>query len=132
MDDESLERRLREVPLSAPGVTFAEIEARARQPRAPRPLLRLALATAAVWLVAWVAQVAMDRSLQAVAPMPRVTAVAQDEGVRPPALVERRELLEELVADGWHGPEPVEASGEERHGTRSGRGPETVGRLDHV
>jgi len=134
MDDERLEGRLRKVRLSVPRVTFAEVEARARQRRASRPLLRMVVATAAVWLIAWGTQVAVEHGVQGPA-LPANAAVADHptsggENVTPGLLV-RRQLLDELAPEAWDTVGPVEP---EPPGERATRGTDSAAlrRLGYV
>jgi HAMP domain-containing protein len=135
MDQRRFERRLRQASFSRPSITLEEVAERVAQTtrrRRGQSLVRLAVAVAAAWGLAWAAEVGVERGLQAVAPMSRSVAVAESEGTPPPALLERRELLEKLVADGWSQQGPAEAPKAKQHGAQSQSKRDTVGRLDYV
>ncbi len=108
MQQSSFESELKRARLSSPGVSFDEIAARVRSREARRPargLVRLAVAAAAVWLIACLAHVAVDRSIEAVAPGAGQALVADgaDTSAARTAgagLAARQKLMQELVAEG--------------------------------
>jgi hypothetical protein len=108
MEQSRLESRLKRARLSSPGISFDEIAARARAAEARRPrrsLLRLAIAAAAVWLIACLAHIAVDRSIEAVAPAAGQALIADGgdasaAGTARRAFAARQKLMQELVAEG--------------------------------
>jgi len=135
MDQDRLERRLSQVRLSSPGVTFEQVAERvavSARRRRGRALLRLAIAAATVWAIAWLVQVGTDHRLQAGAAVPSAALTAGEAPVAPGALMERDQLLQELAAGDWCMDEPVQASGDRWGDTQWRSGRETVGRLGHV
>jgi hypothetical protein len=100
MNDDDLKRRLTATSLSSPGITLDQVRQRATAGvgrRRSSGIVRLALATAVVWAMVWMAQAAVDRSVNAVAPMGQ--AVSQPV-LRPSGIAQRGRLLQELMADG--------------------------------
>jgi len=100
MNDDDLKRRLAATRLSSPSITLDQVTQRAAASiprRPPSGLVRLALATAVVWVMVWVAQAAVHRSLDALAPMGQA---ASQPVPRPSGIAQRGRLLQELMADG--------------------------------
>ena len=66
-DDDRLKATLGAVSLSAPGVGVDDVLRRAAaEQRSRRAMVRMAMAAAGVWLMAWIAQVAVERGVTAV------------------------------------------------------------------
>lgn len=139
MKQSQFEHRLKRTRLSSPGISFHEVAARAGTPRqSRRALVRLALATAAVWLIACLVHVAVDRSINAVTPAATESLIADDGGssaarILGAGLAARQKLMQELVAEGT----PVEElpAIPREHGKPDGRSsevPEGGRRVCHV
>jgi hypothetical protein len=134
MQQSSFESRLKRARLSSPGVSFDEIAARARSGGARRPgrgLLRLAIAAAAVWLIACLAHVAVDRSIDAIAPAASQSLAANSGDASAARMVgaglaARQRLMQELVAEGMPAEELPAIPRE--HGKPDGRSSEVPGR----
>ena len=131
MNDNDLKCRLNRVELSTPGVGLDHVmrlaEEEAGRRRNPG-LLRMALAVAGAWLMVFVVQSAVERSIREVAPGPGISMAdgssGQIEGSPLRAtLIGQRKLVEALLADdaGW--PTVPEEQGEEpaRRGTAGER-----------
>jgi hypothetical protein len=141
MEQSRLESRLKRAKLSSPGVSFDEIAARARAAEVRRPgrsLLRLAIAAAAVWLIACLANIAVDRSIEAVAPAAGQALIADGgdasaAGTVGRAFAARQKLMQELVAEGGAAGELLPAPREQgKPDGRSSELPERGRRVCHV
>jgi len=100
MNGDDLKRRLAATSLSSPSITLDQVRQRATvgvRSRRPFGIARLAFVTAVVWVMVWVAQVAVDRSMDGIVP---VSQLAGQSTLRPSGIAQRRQLLQELMADG--------------------------------
>lgn len=105
MRDDELKDRLRRIEFSAPGIGLDEVVQRRQSavgPRGNRGLLRVAMAAAAVWVMVFVAQVAVERDLGQLVPASAVTVV-QNGARRSPVVsmgvIGQTQLLEQLLAE---------------------------------